>query len=174
MTCWYHLRDDGIENGSDLPELARLQAEDEAATATPSAPAPPRADRPAEPVPSRRSWGGVLLGAALIVGGGAAALFGKVGQLALSPTRLAAGFSTCVYVASALAVFIDPQCLQIEVIIAPPSKPHHPYGGNHYNLRMAHQNPNNCRCFWQEVGASDAAGNLPPPPGSVPPSPFSN
>lgn len=75
LTNLYDLLDDGIENGSDLPELARLQAEDGAGTATPSAPAPPRGDRPAEPVPSRRSWGGVLLGAAFIAGGGAAALW---------------------------------------------------------------------------------------------------
>ena len=69
LTNLYDLLDDGIENGSDLPELARLQAEGEAAAATPSVPAPPRADRPAEPVPFRRSWGGALLSAVLIAGG---------------------------------------------------------------------------------------------------------
>jgi len=69
LTNLYDLLDDGMENGSDLAELARLQAEGEAATATPSAPAPPRVDHPAEPGPARRSWGGALLGAVLITGG---------------------------------------------------------------------------------------------------------
>ncbi|WP_260476915.1 RHS repeat-associated core domain-containing protein [Stenotrophomonas sp. 278] len=54
----------------------------------------------------------------------------------------------------------------------PPSKPHHPYAGDHYNLYRANQNPNNCQCFWQNIGAADAAGGMPPPPGSVPISDF--
>jgi len=58
--------------------------------------------------------------------------------------------------------------------IVPPGKPHHPYKGSHYNLYKANQNPNNCQCFWQEVGASDAAGGLPPPPGSIAIRPFAN
>jgi RHS repeat-associated protein len=58
--------------------------------------------------------------------------------------------------------------------IVPPGKPHYPYKGSHYNLYKANQNPNNCKCFWQEVGASDAEGGLPPPPGSIPIRPFSN
>lgn len=54
----------------------------------------------------------------------------------------------------------------------PPSRPHYPYTGDHYNLSRANQNPNNCRCFWQPIGAADAAGGLPPPPGSIPIQPF--
>lgn len=56
----------------------------------------------------------------------------------------------------------------------PPSRPHHPYLGDHYNLFRANQNPNNCQCFWQPIGASDAAGGLPPPIGSIPLRPFLN
>jgi RHS repeat-associated protein len=56
--------------------------------------------------------------------------------------------------------------------LVPPSKPHYPFPGDHYNLYRANQNPNNCRCFWQEFGAADAAGGLPPPPGSIPIEPF--
>lgn len=58
--------------------------------------------------------------------------------------------------------------------IVPPGKPHYPYAGSHYNLYKANQNPRNCQCFWQEVGAADAAGGLPPPQGSIPISPFVN
>ena len=58
--------------------------------------------------------------------------------------------------------------------IVPPSRPHFPYVGNHYNLYKAHQIPKNCHCFWQPVGASDAAGGAPPPAGAIPISPFVN
>lgn len=58
--------------------------------------------------------------------------------------------------------------------IVPPSKPHFPYAGSHYNLSRAQQNPKNCQCFWQLIGASDAAGGLPPPAGAIPISPFAN
>jgi RHS repeat-associated protein len=58
--------------------------------------------------------------------------------------------------------------------IVPPGRPHFPYSGSHYNLYRANQNPNNCQCFWKEVGASDAAGGLPPPQGAIPISPFAN
>ena len=56
--------------------------------------------------------------------------------------------------------------------LVPPGKPHHPYTGDHYNLYKANQNPNNCRCFWTESGAADAANGLPPPAGSIPIEPF--
>ncbi|MCT8287723.1 RHS repeat protein, partial [Xanthomonas translucens pv. translucens] len=58
--------------------------------------------------------------------------------------------------------------------LVPPSKPHSPFVGDHYNLYRANQNPNNCQCFWQSIGAADAAGGLPPPPGSIPIQPFVN
>ncbi|WP_425509702.1 RHS repeat-associated core domain-containing protein [Xanthomonas euroxanthea] len=58
--------------------------------------------------------------------------------------------------------------------LVPPSKPHHPYPGDHYNLYRANQNPNNCQCFWVNVGASDASGGLPPPAGSIPIADFVN
>ena len=56
--------------------------------------------------------------------------------------------------------------------LVPPGKPHHPYTGDHYNLYKANQNPKNCRCFWTESGAADAANDLPPPAGSIPIEPF--
>ena len=56
--------------------------------------------------------------------------------------------------------------------LVPPSAPHHPFPGNHYNLYRANQNPNNCMCFWQDIGAADAAGGAPPPAGSIPIEPF--
>ncbi|PPV06134.1 type IV secretion protein Rhs, partial [Xanthomonas bromi] len=58
--------------------------------------------------------------------------------------------------------------------LVPPSKPHHPYPGDHYNLYRANQNPNNCQCFWGNIGASDASNGLPPPPGSIPIADFLN
>ncbi|WP_254460789.1 RHS repeat-associated core domain-containing protein [Xanthomonas sacchari] len=58
--------------------------------------------------------------------------------------------------------------------LVPPSTPHYPYAGDHYNLYRANQNPNNCWCFWRPIGASDAAGGLPPPPGSIPIQDFVN
>ncbi|WP_162143326.1 RHS repeat-associated core domain-containing protein, partial [Chitinilyticum aquatile] len=54
----------------------------------------------------------------------------------------------------------------------PPGKPHYPYTGDHYNLYKANQNPNNCQCFWQEVGAADGSNNAPPPQGAIPIEPF--
>jgi hypothetical protein len=40
----------------------------------------------------------------------------------------------------------------------PPGKIEHGISGPHYNLYKANQNPNNCQCFWQPIGA------VPPPP----------
>lgn len=54
----------------------------------------------------------------------------------------------------------------------PPSKPHKPFVGDHYNLYKANQNPNNGKCFWQSIGAQDASNGLPPPPNSIPIEPF--
>ena len=51
--------------------------------------------------------------------------------------------------------------------LVPPSKPHYPFPGDHYNLFKANQNPNGCRCFWQPYGAQDASGGLPPPVCSI-------
>jgi RHS repeat-associated protein len=45
----------------------------------------------------------------------------------------------------------------------PPSKPHFPFPGDHYNLYQMNQNPNNCQCFYKPIGASET-----PPPGSEP------
>jgi len=56
----------------------------------------------------------------------------------------------------------------------PPSRPHWPYTGDHYNLSKANQIPHNCNCFWQPLGAANAAGGLPPPLGSIPIEPFVN
>lgn len=51
-----------------------------------------------------------------------------------------------------------------------PATPQHGISGPHYNLYVANQNPNNCRCFWQYVGT------VPPPPeaGWIPIQPFAN
>ncbi|EXB27792.1 hypothetical protein J537_0568 [Acinetobacter baumannii 1437282] len=54
----------------------------------------------------------------------------------------------------------------------PPSKPHYPYTGDHYNLYRANQNPNNGKCFWVESGAADASDGKLPPPNSIPIEPF--
>jgi type VI secretion system secreted protein VgrG len=60
----------------------------------------------------------------------------------------------------------------------PPGRPHYPYTGSHYNLYRANQIPASatkatpCDCFWQEFGAADGAGGLPPPAGAVPIEPF--
>lgn len=53
----------------------------------------------------------------------------------------------------------------------PPGRPQHGVEGPHYNIYMAHQNPNNCQCFWQPIGAV-APADL--PPGSIPIEPFAN
>ncbi|WP_272944636.1 RHS repeat domain-containing protein [Snodgrassella communis] len=50
--------------------------------------------------------------------------------------------------------------------LVPPSKPHYPFKGDHYHLFKANQNPN-CKCFWNKYKDIDAAGGLPPPPGSI-------
>ena len=34
-----------------------------------------------------------------------------------------------------------------------PDKPQHGIDGPHYNIYKANQNPNNCQCFWQSIGA---------------------
>ena len=54
----------------------------------------------------------------------------------------------------------------------PPSQPHYPYSGDHYNLYKALQNPHNCRCQWKRLGAADASGGQSPPAGSIPIEPF--
>lgn len=56
--------------------------------------------------------------------------------------------------------------------IVPPSKPHYPFTGDHYNLYRANQNPNNGKCFWVESGAADASNGQLPPPNSIPIEPF--
>lgn len=52
----------------------------------------------------------------------------------------------------------------------PASKRQHGIPGDHLNLYRANQNPNNCQCFWQPIGA------VPPPPrpGWIPIQPFVN
>jgi len=52
----------------------------------------------------------------------------------------------------------------------PPSKPHYPFLGDHYNLCKANQIPYpKCDCFWQpQKIAMNASNSLPPPPGSIP------
>jgi hypothetical protein len=52
----------------------------------------------------------------------------------------------------------------------PPGKVEHGISGPHYNLYKANQNPNNCQCFWQPIGA------VPPPPQPdwIPIQPFAN
>jgi hypothetical protein len=52
-----------------------------------------------------------------------------------------------------------------------PSKPEHGINGPHYNISKANQNPNNCRCFWQPIGAVSPV-NL--PSGAIPIEPFIN
>ena len=52
----------------------------------------------------------------------------------------------------------------------PPGKVEHGISGPHFNLYKANQNPNNCQCFWQPIGAA------PPPlqPNWIPIQPFAN
>jgi hypothetical protein len=38
-----------------------------------------------------------------------------------------------------------------------PGKTPHGVAGPHYNLYKANQNPNNCQCFWQALGAVPAS-----------------
>ncbi|HEX2253727.1 MAG TPA: RHS repeat-associated core domain-containing protein, partial [Thermoanaerobaculia bacterium] len=49
-----------------------------------------------------------------------------------------------------------------------PARPQHGIEGPHYNLYVANQNPKNCQCFWQSVGAVPP----PPEPGWIPIQPF--
>jgi len=46
----------------------------------------------------------------------------------------------------------------------------HGITGSHLNLYSCNQNPNNCRCFWQPMGAVSP----PPQPGWIPIQPFAN
>jgi RHS repeat-associated protein len=53
----------------------------------------------------------------------------------------------------------------------PPGKTEHGIMGPHHNIYKANQNPNNCQCFWQAIGA------VPPsalPAGAIPIEPFAN
>ena len=50
-----------------------------------------------------------------------------------------------------------------------PNGAQHGIVGPHYNLYIANQNPNNCRCFWQPVGAVEP-GDL--PASAIPIEPF--
>jgi RHS repeat-associated protein len=52
-----------------------------------------------------------------------------------------------------------------------PSRPQHGITGPHYNIYRAQQNPNNCVCFWQRIGAVSPADL---DPSAVPISPFVN
>jgi RHS repeat-associated protein len=52
-----------------------------------------------------------------------------------------------------------------------PSKPQHGISGSHYNLLKANQNPNNCQCFWQPIGAVRPVDL---PAGAMPVEPFAN
>lgn len=47
----------------------------------------------------------------------------------------------------------------------------HGVSGSHYNIYKANQNPNNCQCFWQPVGAVSPADL---PPGAIPIEPFAS
>jgi hypothetical protein len=51
-----------------------------------------------------------------------------------------------------------------------PGKVEHGILGPHYNLYKANQNPNNCQCFWQPIGAVPP----PPQPGWIPIQAFAN
>jgi RHS repeat-associated protein len=52
-----------------------------------------------------------------------------------------------------------------------PSRPQHGIVGPHFNIYKANQNPNNCQCFWQSVGAVSPSGL---PAGAIPIEPFAN
>ena len=52
----------------------------------------------------------------------------------------------------------------------PAGKVEHGISGPHYNLYKANQNPNNCQCFWQPIGAVPP----PPQPNWIPIQPFAN
>lgn len=122
-------------------------------------------------------------GAAVCAAGGAAggsALGGALGSAVGGVLGHLAGQATCsedeqcppCRTVSGQVVAVGTIGYRLDIV--PPGKPHYPYAGSHYNLYKANQNPRNCQCFWQEVGAADAAGGLPPPQGSIPISPFVN
>ncbi len=50
-----------------------------------------------------------------------------------------------------------------------PNTPQHGITGSHYNLYRANQNPNNCQCFWQSIGAVPSSKL---PQGAIPIEPF--
>jgi RHS repeat-associated protein len=50
-----------------------------------------------------------------------------------------------------------------------PDRPQHGVVGPHYNLYRANQNPTNCQCFWQNIGAVSPVDL---PPGAIPIEPF--
>ena len=52
----------------------------------------------------------------------------------------------------------------------PPSKPHHPFTGDHVHIYEAHQIPKNCDCFWKPVDIVEP----PPPSNAIPIQPFRN
>jgi len=52
-----------------------------------------------------------------------------------------------------------------------PDRPQHGIEGSHYNIYKANQNPTNCQCFWQSVGAVVPADL---PYGAIPIEPFAN
>jgi RHS repeat-associated protein len=54
--------------------------------------------------------------------------------------------------------------------VLPSDVKQHGISGEHLNLYRANQNPNNCRCFWQPIGAVKP----PPEPGWIPIQPFAN
>lgn len=53
----------------------------------------------------------------------------------------------------------------------PPGRTQHGIVGPHYNIYKANQNPKNCQCFWQSIGAVPPTGL---PPGAIPIEPFVN
>ncbi|MBR0968506.1 RHS repeat protein [Bradyrhizobium diazoefficiens] len=55
--------------------------------------------------------------------------------------------------------------------VPPLGSSQHGIEGPHHNLYKANQNPKNCRCFWQPIGAVSPS-NL--PPGAIPIEPFAN
>lgn len=52
-----------------------------------------------------------------------------------------------------------------------PNRPQHGIVGAHHNIYKANQNPKNCQCFWQAIGAVPPSGL---PAGAIPIEPFAN
>lgn len=50
-----------------------------------------------------------------------------------------------------------------------PDRPQHGIDGPHHNLYKANQNPKNCQCFWQSIGAKKPSEV---PAGAMPIEPF--